>query len=190
MPRKKKLETETPEPVEPPEPKQRKPNPLFLTAVLITDRLCPDGVSHPAERERVLAIQLKGLSRLCGTTAKKNDWPVYDLKKVYLAWMALADKAIVDDWGKLPNVEAVTHSYSKTGKPWIDEWCESILSEMPPVWDSKNHDDYIREHWDMLRLVGFQYRGWSTESSQFDGSRIPYSEIEEYGLLPKENHEN
>ena len=160
-------------------------NPFFITASLITDRICPDGVAHPAERERVLKIQMAGLSRLCGNGAKKRDWPVYDLTLVYLAWSALADKAICEDWGKFPNVEAVLRSYTKSGKPWIEEWPKNIMADMPPVWDSKAHDDYIREHHDMLRLLGFRYRGWSTSESQFDGSRLTYSEVEAMGLLPK-----
>lgn len=153
----------------------RKPNPFYLTAVLITDRLCPDGVAHPKERADMLTKTLAGLSRLCGLSAKQHGWPVYDLTLVYLSWMALCDRAICEDWGNLPSIEKIRKSYSKDGKPWIEAWPKMVLSNVPPVWDSQLHDDYVRQNAPMLRLVGFQYKG----------KRLLDSELEELGLLPK-----
>lgn len=68
------------------------------------------------------------------------------------------------------------------GSPtYIDQWEKSVFDNMPPVWETYQHDMFVLRYALFLKKRGWKYQ-WSTWESQFDGSRITYQRAKELGL--------
>lgn len=158
-------------------PRKGQVNEFWHVASLITDRLCQNN-TNPDNRDAIFKKVMAQLSRLSGTRAKVH----YDVSLVYLAWEALVEKALKEEWPDLPSVLAVVRSYPKTAPAWIEAWPQKVVDNIEPWYESLAHDTYVRKYAPILRIMGWTYK-WQSESAQFDGTRLTHDEVRELGLL-------
>jgi hypothetical protein len=75
---------------------------------------------------------------------------------------------------------------TKGSPAYLVQFKDSIMSNMPAVYDSHSHDAYVLKNARLLKKLGFKYNGWSRpEDSEEGGSRLRYSVVEQLGLLPE-----
>jgi hypothetical protein len=103
------------------------------------------------------------------STLRKNG---VDLELARMAWRQLRSPEGIDGFS-VP--EAVPITLLKGKVPYWQQYQEWVLENVPPVYESSAHDEYVRTHHGILSKVGFTYRA----------GRIPEEELNEMGV----NHE-
>jgi hypothetical protein len=138
----------------------RQRNIFWEVAKTITDEMGCD----PRTYDRQFAINRAHLSSLCNPQKSKGG-VVYNPIIVLMAWRQY--KAELETKGySTPSIYAIL----KDGR--IDKYVEGIKENVPPVYLSHDHDEFVMENADILKSVGFVYRA----------GRIPLDKLEELGL--------
>ena len=101
------------------------------------------------------------------STLKKSG---VDLELARLAWRQLRSPEGIDGFS-VP--EAIPTTLLKGKVPYWQQYKDWILDNVPPVWDSYSHDEYVKRFATALSKVGFIYRG----------ERISQEELTTLGLV-------
>ena len=120
---------------------------------------------------------MKQLSELSGERAKRGGHKVYSIDEVREAWLVLCEKN---------EAEGRTVPWPKSvlfgTPPFIESYQQRIIDEMPPVWDSCAHDQYVAKHYSILKKFGYRY-SWLREEDQYNGTRLTFQSAQAMGIV-------
>jgi hypothetical protein len=125
----------------------------------------------------LLKAIMKQLSELSGERAKRGGHKVYSIEEVREAWLVLCEKNEAEG-RTIPLPKSVLFGTP----PFIEAYQQRIIDDMPPVWDSCAHDQYVGKHYKTLKKYGYRYT-WLREEDQFNGSRITFQNAQEMGIV-------
>src|SRR3990172_11689938 len=143
---------------------KRKPNEFFEVATVITDIMNPAPPDSKVYKS-VLAMNMAHLSLLCNPDKADGD-KVFPPGIVLAAWKRFRTQLLENGYAQ-PNVSALRKEQR------VEQYLKAVIDEMPPVYLSKSHDDYVRKHAETLRHLGFKSGGWLEPEDQYSGDRIP-----------------